>query len=163
MKFEVNADETKATLLQAYTYDKHLGTAMGSMQVLGNGNVLVGWGTDPAVTEFTSTGKAVYEASLGGISYRSYRHEWTARPTSTPDIAARPEGDGMRIYASWNGATKVKTWRFLASDTGEPAPVGEVKPSGFETSLLTTRAGRVAVQALDATGKVLGSSKTIAA
>jgi hypothetical protein len=163
MKFELNADETKATLLQAYTYDKHLGTAMGSMQVLGNGNVLIGWGTDPAVTEFTSTGKAIYEASLGGISYRSYRHQWTARPTSTPDIAARPEGDGMRIYASWNGATQVKSWRFLAADTGEPAPVGEVKRSGFETSLLTTKAVTVAVEALDADGKVLGSSKTIAA
>jgi hypothetical protein len=163
MTFELNEGETRATLLQAYTYDMHLGTAMGSVQVLGNGNVLVGWGTDPAVTEFTSAGKAIYEASLGGISYRSYRHEWTAHPTTSPDAATRAEGDRMRVYASWNGATQVKTWRFLASDAGEPVPVGDVERSGFETSFLTTRAARFAVQALDAAGKVLATSKTITA
>jgi hypothetical protein len=163
MKFQLNDDETRATLLQAYAYDKHLGTAMGSVQVLGNGNVLVGWGTDPAVTEFTAAGKAVYEATLGGISYRSYRHEWTAHPTTVPDIAVRSEGDGMRVYASWNGATQVKTWRFLASSSGDPAPVGEVARSGFETSMLVSRSSRFAVQALDANGEILAASKMIGA
>lgn len=161
MKFSLNAAETTATLEQAYSYDKHLGTAMGSVQLLPNGNVLVGWGTDPAVTEFTAAGDAVYEAALGAISYRASRHSWVAHPTTAPAVAVRSEGDGMRVFASWNGATEVHSWRVLAASTGEPVPVGTVKRSGFETSLLVKQAQRVAVQALDANGEVLGASKTI--
>jgi hypothetical protein len=161
MKFSLNSAETEATLLQEYSYDDHLGTAMGSMQLLGNGNVLIGWGTDPAVTEFTAAGKAVYEATLGGISYRSYRHEWSAQPTTKPDIAARIEGGRMRVYASWNGATDVKSWRVLSANAGAVATVAEVKRSGFETSLLVPKASQASVQALGADGRILGTSGTI--
>lgn len=159
--FRVDETASKATVLHEYAYDGHLGTAMGSLQPLSGGNALVGWGTDPAVTEFTAAGEPVWEAGLGGISYRAYRHEWTARPVTAPSVAAKKEGDGTRVFASWNGATEVKTWRVLASTSGEPAAVGEVKRSGFETSLLVPAAHRVAVQALDAAGAVLGVSRTI--
>ncbi|MFJ8895338.1 arylsulfotransferase family protein [Leifsonia sp. NPDC102414] len=161
LKFSLDTGETTATLEQEYRYDNHLGTAMGSVQVLQNGNVLVGWGTDPAVTEFTAAGDAVYEATLGAISYRASRHAWVAHPTTAPSVAVRSEGDGMRVFASWNGATEVRSWRVLASTSGEPAPVGTVKRSGFETSLLVKQAQHVAVQALDANGEVLAASKTI--
>lgn len=165
MTFSVDAGETAATLEHEYSYDGHLGTAMGSAQVLANGNMIVGWGTDPAVTEFTAAGDAVYEATLGAISYRAYRHTWVAHPTTTPAVAVRAEGDGMRVFASWNGATEVRSWRVLTSGgaggAGDPRPVGVVKRSGFETSLLVAKAQHVAVQALDAQGRVLGASKTI--
>lgn len=163
MRFALDATETTATLVQSYSYDGHLGTAMGSVEVLPNGNVIVGWGTDPSVTEFTAAGDAVYEATLGAISYRASRHPWTAHPTSAPAVAVRDEGERTRVFASWNGATEVRSWRVLASTSGEPVPVGTVKRSGFETSLLIERAQRVAVQALDADGEVLGASKTISA
>lgn len=161
MVFEVDETASKAVLVQQYAYDGHLGTAMGSVQRLPGGNALVGWGTDPAVTEFTAGGEAVWEAGLGGISYRAYRKEWTARPLTAPAVAAKKEDSGTRVFASWNGATEVKRWRVLASATGEPVPVGEVKRSGFETSLLVGAASRVAVQALGADGEVLGTSRTM--
>lgn len=161
MVFTVDESAGKATVEHEYAYDGHLGTAMGNVQLLAGGNALVGWGTDPAVTEFTQAGEAVWEAGLGGISYRAYRREWTAHPTTSPAVAAKKEGDGTRVFASWNGATEVARWRVLASTTGDPVAVGEVKRSGFETSLLVGAASNVAVQALDANGQVLGSSRTI--
>ncbi|ERK72483.1 hypothetical protein N136_01143, partial [Leifsonia aquatica ATCC 14665] len=45
--------------------------------------------------------------------------------------------------------------------TGDPRAVGQVTRSGFETSLLVPAAATVAVQALDAGGTVLGTSKTV--
>ena len=161
MVFRLDEDARTATLVQEYAYDEHLGIAMGSAQLLPGGNVLVGWGTDPAATEFTKAGEPVWEAGLGGICYRSYRCEWVAHPTTAPAVAARAEGDGTRVFASWNGATEVRRWRFLASETGEPQPVGELRRSGFETSLLAPKAARVSVQALDRNGEVIGASRTI--
>ena len=64
---------------------------------------------------------------------------------------------------SWNGATGVSSWRVLAG--GAPAalaPVLSARRSGFETAIALPRSlhGRyVAVQALDASGAVLGSSR----
>lgn len=163
MVFALDEEARTARLLQEYAYDDHLGTAMGSMQVLPGGNVLVGWGTVPAATEFTAAGDPVWEATLGGISYRAYRHEWTARPTTTPSVAARAERGGVRVFASWNGATEVRRWRVLsASDAAaEPQPTGEVAVSGFETSLLVPAAARVGVEALDASGQVLARSQVV--
>lgn len=159
--FRLDETAATATLVHDYAYDGHLGTAMGSVQRLAGGNALIGWGTDPAVTEFTAAGQPVWEAALGGISYRAYRNEWSAHPLTAPSVAARREGSGTRVFASWNGATEVRAWRVLASATGDPVPVGQVKRSGFETSLLIGATGRVAVQALSADGAVLGESRTI--
>lgn len=161
MVFDLDENAGTAGLLHEYASAGHLGTAMGSTQLLPGGNVLIGWGTDPTVTEYTRAGDPVWEAALGGISYRAYRHEWIARPVTAPAVAAKTEGDGTRVFASWNGATAVRRWRVLASMSGEPRVVGEVKRSGFETSLLVPRANRVAVQALDASGQVIGASRTL--
>lgn len=161
LTFSIDESARTATLVQEYAYDGHLGTAMGSTQVLPGGNVLVGWGTDPAVTEFTKAGEPVWEAKLGGVSYRASRGEWTAHPTTALSVAAKAEGTGTRVFVSWNGATEVHSWRMLGSTTGEPQPAGEVKRSGFETSLLVPRATRVAVQALDENGEVIGASRVI--
>jgi hypothetical protein len=164
MVFALDEDAMTATLVQEYAYDGHLGTAMGSTQVLTGGNVLVGWGTVPAATEFTAAGDPVWQATLGGISYRAYRHEWTAHPTTAPAVAAKTERGGVRVFASWNGATEVRRWRVLAAADSASAvqPAGEVAVSGFETSLLVPSAARVAVQALDASGQVLATSRTLA-
>jgi hypothetical protein len=162
LRFTVDEATNIATVQQVFTYDGHLGTAMGSVQVLPNGNVLIGWGTDPAVTEFTYAGAAIYEATLGSISYRAARHPWVAHPSTAPDIAARAESGGVRVFASWNGATEVAHWRILAADDAATlATVATVARSGFETVHLVPAAKVVAVQALDASGAVLAASPTI--
>jgi hypothetical protein len=135
--------------------------------VLGNGDTFVGWGAIPRVTEFDGGGRVVFDATFpnGEDSYRAYRFAWTGRPTTKPAIAtAKGSGGTKTIYASWNGATRVVAWQVLAGDQpGEVAPVGEPQPcTGFETVLRAeTTAPWIAVEALDASGKVLGTSRAV--
>ena len=66
------------------------------------------------------------------------------------------------MHASWNGATGVASWRVLAgSQTGSLSARATIPASGFESSTtLPARYARVAVQALDSAGRVLGTSRT---
>jgi hypothetical protein len=156
-------DETAktVTLDRRYTFRKHFGGAMGGTQVLPSGNVLVGWGLDPALTEFTADGTAIFDANLGGPSYRAYRDPWTGTPAAPPDIAVRPdEGGGIRVYMSWNGATGVAGWQVLSGQSATSlAPAGGVAREGFESSVVVPNAPWVQAQALDASGAVIGTSR----
>lgn len=54
----------------------------GSLVVLPKGNVFVGWGSIPYVTEYTADGELVYSAHFGGIgssasSYRAFKAPFT--------------------------------------------------------------------------------------
>ena len=52
---------------------------MGNAQVLPNGNVVVGWGNEPYVTEFGPGGAILFDAKLprGGQNYRAFRFAWS--------------------------------------------------------------------------------------
>jgi hypothetical protein len=67
------------------------------------------------------------------------------------------------VYASWNGDTRTASWRVLAGASAQTiVPVATAPRSGFETAVTTPGpAAYVAVQALDASGAVLSSSRTI--
>ena len=161
----VDEQAKTAVVKQEFNHAGHRGNAMGSVQFLENGHVLVGWGSDPAVTEFTADGTAIYEATrVGTGSYRAYRSAWTAKPETLPDIAGVPgNGSTMQVYASWNGATEVAKWRFLTGLTADSlAEAGTFPKRGFETSTAIAAAPHLAVQALDRNGAVLGTSVTIA-
>lgn len=135
----------------------------GSVQELGSGNLFVGFGAAGPFSEFTPSGKRVFDASLpaGDGSYRTIRAAWHARPTTRPDVAARRDATGVvRVTASWNGATEVARWQVLTD--GRTAPAATAARAGFETTLtLPGGAGNVVVRALDAQGKVLGSSAAV--
>ena len=136
----------RATVLHEYVHAPPLHAyKLGSVQLLGNGDVLVGWGTDPHFTEFSSAGAVKLDATLphGGENYRTLRFPWVGRPADGPRAVVR----GGTAYASWNGATEVAAWRI---EPGGPA----VGRTGFETAL-PLRPGRVV--ALDARGRALGS------
>lgn len=165
MVFTLDESAHTAAVKHIYSYKKHLGTAMGSMQLLDNGNVLVGWGTDPAVTEFTADGTAIYEATLGGMAYRANRSPWVGRPATAPDVAVQSGKKGTTtVYASWNGATEVAQWRVLTGQSADSLSPGvTAKRSGFETTISVPAAPMVAVQALNASGGVLGTSAIAAA
>jgi len=140
----------------------------GSTQILPGGNVFVGFGATGFFSEFTPSGKLVYDANLpdGDGSYRTYRLPWTATPKTKPLAAARPGADGghATVYASWNGATTVAKWQVLAgADAGSLAPLGAAaKRTGFETAIpVTSGAAVFAVRALDAKGRVLSTSDAV--
>jgi hypothetical protein len=136
----------RASVLHEYLHDPLLHAhKLGSVQLLGNGDALVGWGTDPHFTEYAAGGAVKLDATLphGGESYRTLRFLWTGRPREAPAAVVR----GSTVYASWNGATEVAAWRI--------EPGGPRRPrTGFETAL-PLRAGTVV--ALDAHGRTLGS------
>src|SRR5262249_20686163 len=136
-----------------------LSTSQGNAQVLPDGHMFVGWGSNDYFTEFARDGKVLLDGRFGTRkvdSYRAYRFRWIGRPTDRPAVVAR-RGN---VYVSWNGATEVKRWRVLAGPSrGRLEAVKNVAKNGFETRIaLPSRARVVEVQALDARGGVLRTS-----
>jgi hypothetical protein len=132
-----------------------LSGSQGNLQVMPNGHVFVGWGSRHYFSEFTADGDLLLDGDFGtGESYRSYRFPWVGRPSDPPTLVV----DGGTAYVSWNGATEVASWRFLAGDDAESAQdVGTVRREGFETSAEIPNAPYIAVQALDMNGHVLAT------
>jgi hypothetical protein len=73
------------------------------------------------------------------------------------------QDDEVKIYASWNGATEVATWQVLAgAGPGKLKELASTPKEGFETVItVKTNELYVGVKALNAPGKVLGSSRAI--
>jgi len=143
-----------------------LSTSQGNAQRLPNGHVLVGWGSKPYATEYDRAGDAVFDLRFGVgrvDSYRAFRFTWTGLPTTRPAVAVRPVGDRTRVYASWNGATEVASWRILAgSDASRLSRVATVARDGFETRVtVSSTAATFAVEALAADGSALGRSAPV--
>jgi hypothetical protein len=155
----------RARLVRAYVHpDGLLSSSQGNMQVLPDGHVFVGWGSEPYMTEFSRDGRVVFDMRFnrGADSYRAYRLPWVGRPTDRPAMAVkREEEDDVTVWASWNGATQVRRWAVLAGPDSSHLRRIKVAPrTGFETSVdVETKAPRLAVQALDAAGRVLGTSR----
>jgi hypothetical protein len=165
----LDAQRRTATLVRS---DEHQGKALvagsqGNVQALAGGGWMVGWGEVPYVSEFDAAGRLVFDAHLPSAyeSYRAYRLAWSATPFLPPVIAVvrSPSGRGATVYASWNGATDVASWRLLAGASPVAlAPVAQVSRGGFETAIAApgvTAGGYVQVQALDARGVVIGVSR----
>jgi Arylsulfotransferase (ASST) len=159
------------TLLADYEHTGALSSAsQGSVQTLSGGDVFVGWGSEPYFSEFSSSGQLLYDAHWHGSyeSYRAYRFPWTGTPASPPSVAASSAKAGapVTVYASWNGATEVASWRVLAgASPTQLTTVASAPKNGFETTIATPGGvgprTYVAVQALNGAGAVLGTSPTI--
>ncbi len=157
-----------ATLLHQYTGgDEFESEYMGDTQPLQNGNTLIGWGSEPYFSEYGPTGKRLLEARFPGndLSYRTMREPWVGLPLTDPAGAAREAGGGSTtVYASWNGATELASWRVLAgASAGRMTVVASATRSGFETAIpVPSGYQSFEVQALDATGRVIGASRPFA-
>jgi hypothetical protein len=140
-----------------------LSGSQGNGEGLEDGGLFVGWGEVPYMTEFSPSGQIVFDARLPapGQTYRAYRSPWTGTPAGPPAIAVRSTGPGaVTVYASWNGATDVRSWRvFAGTSSSALAPISAARRTGFETAIpLSTGYTWFAVQALDEAGRVLGAS-----
>jgi hypothetical protein len=141
---------------------------MGSVQLLANHDVFVGWGDTNYFSEYAPSGRQIFNGSfLGPVnSYRAYRFTWRGQPRTPPAMALSHSAEGaIKVYTAWNGATDVARWRVL----GGAAPnalsgLGEARDRGsFETGQWVHAEPRYfAVDALGAQGKVLGRSAAIA-
>lgn len=175
---ELDEDAMQTSLIAQYTHAEVLAGSQGSMQLLPNSNVFVGWGEVPRVSEFDRSGDLLFDAILGERyqSYRAFRLPWSGLPAQTPAIALQRAGSRLTAYASWNGATDIGSWRLLSGDRPEGMqPIASVRSQGFETAIRFSSAGTrpsaaegdaaagsvIAVEALDETGAPLGRSEPI--
>ncbi len=152
-----------AKLAGEYTHGSNFNAEyMGSLEPLPNGNEFVGWGSAPFFSEYDSSGNLLLDARLPGsdITYRATVEPWVGTPLYPPAGAARKAAGHTTVYASWNGATEVKSWRVLGETrAGAQARVGSAAKSGFETAIRVPPGYKsFRVQALDAHGRTIGTS-----
>ena len=153
-----------ATLAAQYTRGGDFDAAyMGDTQPLPNGNVFVGWGSEPYFSEYSRSGRLLFEGEFPepNLSYRATLERWVGLPLSPPAGATRQTDGRTTVYASWNGATKVASWRVLAGPgAGRLTVVASAARSGFETAIPVPQSYKsYTLQALGADGRVLGTSR----
>ena len=166
---ELDMDQMTASLIHEYTRPEGIvARSQGNIQILPNGNAFVGWGSEPFFSEYSSDGQLLFDARFASYtneSYRAFRFPWTGRPDDEPAVVAEAGiGDGeVTIYASWNGATEVASWRVLAGSRPDAMkPLRTLPREGFETVLNVQADGPyVGVQAMDSSDRVLGVSQAV--
>jgi hypothetical protein len=167
-ELKLNTKTGTAAVVAQYGQAQHLSTAyMGDTQVLPDGNVVVGWGSQPYFTEYTHSGKLILDAAFPSpdLSYRATVGAWVGLPDYPPSAAARSTSTGTTVYASWNGATAVASWRVVAGTTkNDLSVVATAAKTGFETQVSVKGSYPIfEVQALGPHGQVIGTSKSFRA
>jgi hypothetical protein len=152
--------------------DGLLAKSQGSTQLLSNGNALVNWGSEGAVTEFRADGTPIFHAYMdsgalgeGVENYRAFKYNWTGIPNEEPSLVAEKTPSGTSVYVSWNGDTETAIWRFYAVTDrfGSRSFLGEVPRDGFETAFHVSghSYGQIAAEAISGQGKVLRATETV--
>jgi EmrB/QacA subfamily drug resistance transporter len=175
VELKLNLASKTATLVSQLFHAGEVGEGvdasyMGAAQKLSNGDSFVGWGNLPYFSEYSPSGKLVLDATFPGsdLSYRASKiplASWVGLPLTKPALVARTSGGKASVYVSWNGATQVTRWRVLAGSSASGlTAVTTVAKSGFETRISVPGSDTFfEVQALDASGKVIGTSKAVQA
>ncbi len=161
---KLDAAAHTATLAAQYTHIPSFDADyMGDTQTLANGNVFVGWGSEPEFSEYSRAGRLLLDAVFPhpDLSYRTNVEPWIATPLYPPSGAARLHGAATTVYASWNGATNVSSWKVFARNSGgKLALVAWYDKGGFETPM-PVPAGYTTfrLEALDTARHVIGVSR----
>lgn len=162
-------DMTKRTATLAKAYHHPVGaiaTSQGSVQELPGGGAFVGWGSSPWFSEYAPDGHLVFAAHMRSAwnqSYRAFKGDWSGKPGSLPVVAASTATGRLVAFVSWNGATNVAQWQVLGGrDANTLRPLASAPWQDFETKILSDSKPKVVqVQALDAGGNVIATSKLV--
>ena len=108
---------------------------MGNAQYLATATV-VGWGSQPFISEYSRSGRLLLDGRLPGSdqTYRARRERWVGKPLTDPVGRGAAGGGKVTVYASWNGATEVDSWRVRAGAERDRMN-RRVSTDGFETSI----------------------------
>lgn len=161
MRIALDMTKKRASLVDEYIAPTPRTTwAMGNVQLLEDGGVFIGWGTDGSFSEFGPDGSVRIDGRFadGSVSYRAFRFELDARPRGRPATEVLRNADGSyTVYVSWNGATQVAKWQLVAgASAAAMTPAATVARTGFETAIpLPVTSGAISVIALDAHGRRL--------
>jgi hypothetical protein len=164
VRIAIDTRRHRARLVRALTHPSPLlADSQGNVQTLSDQSSVIGWGAVPYVSEIDPGGRLLFDAHLpaGSSFYRAFRFPWAGHPLTLPTATATVlGGDSTAVYASWNGATAVASWRVLAgASTASLTAVASMPASGFESSITFPHPyAYVAVQALSASGHLLSTS-----
>lgn len=165
LKLGVDFASRRVRLLEQYLPDPLVSaSSQGSVQLLDNGNVFVGWGSQPYCSEYGPYGDLRFDAQMlgGSNSYRAFRSAWVGVPATAPKLAVRVlRTRRFVLYASWNGATEVSRWEVIGGErrAALKRSLGSFRRTGFETAMpVNTGLSYLAVRARDAHGRVLARS-----
>jgi Arylsulfotransferase (ASST) len=165
LKLFLDVTHMRARLVTQYEMSPPQQTFVeGNYQQLPDTHAFIGWGSAPYFSEFTASGKEIVfgRFKAGEGSYRIFRFPWSGTPKQAPAIAASKNGSHTTVYASWNGATAVASWRVLGgSSPGSLRTLATATRHGFETKITTQAENYVAVQALNAKGRALAKSAVV--
>lgn len=154
--------------------------SQGSVQALDDGNVVVGYGFGPKISQFDESGRLVCDIDIApssamfvdpatgftfntwAQSYRAFKSEWRARPASHPGARLAVGA----LWVSWLGDTETHAWSLtiITSDEGRwrrerRLPARRAEKSLFETGIsLGTDAliEYMELEALDAANVTIG-------
>jgi hypothetical protein len=165
IKLQLNLKNMTGRQVAAFGHSPAVSTNFeGNVQQLSNRNLFVGWGQQPYFTEYSTSGRLLFDARFVDFtpSYRAYRFPWSGNPTTSPAIIAGRHGRSVTVWASWNGDTHIKSWRVLggASQTALHT-LATVRKSGFETAAKVRPESYYEVQPIDYSGHVMATSPVI--
>ena len=151
----------------------HVSKSQGNFQRLPNGGIVLGWGSDAFWTEYAGDDhEIVFYGALGWRNVMNYRvhkfDNWVGLPLTKPALWAYSKhgapGQPMYYYASWNGATESRGWKFYGSESksGPWEEVTQMPKNGFETIYRHEDSYAYAyAEALDKSDLVLGTSEVV--
>jgi hypothetical protein len=179
IRIKVDQEQMTAELLVEYINPHQIkSVSQGSLQILSNGNVFMGYGNSAAFTEYASNGTVLCDVHFGpenGFgggsvqSYRAHKSEWHGWPTSPPSVTILQNAIGdWNLYVSWNGATEVSAW-ILQGAVDSEAPedtwtdLEYIPKSEFETRFPISQVypQYLRVLGVDAKDMVLGVSSPL--
>ena len=139
-------------------------SAEGSHSIITSGDHFLGYGYEPYIKQFTAGGDLLWSARYayinGASSYRAFKQEWHAVPSTPPALVVRQSNSSapvagtyfpstLRGYVSWNGATDVVGYNvYTGSGNSSLTHVGYAPKRGFETEFYVPSASAVQVGAL---------------
>ncbi|KAK4903430.1 hypothetical protein LTR27_000361 [Elasticomyces elasticus] len=172
-RVQLDFESMTATLVTQYKHTENVySVSQGSYQTLPNGNVLLGYGNNPVLTEFAPNGTILCDAYFGPSkgwtsgnvqSYRALKFKWVGLPTGKPSLTLK----GDTLYVSWLGSTEVRSWliQHKTRSSGKFEALTTIAKDGFETHFIP-RVGAevrqyVQVLALDKARNILAVSDTV--
>lgn len=148
------------------------GVMFGSVDFLTNGDRFIGWGGQRSLSRYRQNNELVFHAELADaamptFSYRASTGPWIGLPTTKPDVFSYSWTCAWQttMYASWNGATEVRAWRFFGSvsASGPFKLASVVDRVGFETRAVANHfASHAYVEGVGRDGALLGRSEIVA-
>jgi hypothetical protein len=167
----LNLRKKVATLTQQYRRPGKptLAESEGNLQTLPGGDVFAGFGATPYFSQFSPSGRMVFNGALPADdgSYRVFRFGWDATPSTKPLVVARRlSPNHVVVYVSWNGANTIAHWQVLAGASPASLKVVKTVPDQrFETriDLGSVLGTTFAVRGLGAHGRALGRSLSVTA